>query len=49
MGKIKYNLLEQGPSLGLKQDILFSNSNGAEKAEYIISVIFRIIDKTLIL
>lgn len=50
MGKIKYNLWEQGHSLCLKQDVLYSNSNGTEKAEFIIpvSVIFRIIDKTLI-
>lgn len=46
--KMKYNLLEQGLSLGLKQNILFCNSNGTDKAGFIISVIFSIIDKTLI-
>lgn len=49
MGKIKYNLLGQDLSLCLKQDLLYY-SNGTDKAEFIISisVIFRIIDKTLI-
>lgn len=50
MDEIKYNLLQQDLSLCLKQDTLYSNIAGVHKAEFIISVsvIFRIIDKTLI-